>query len=58
MKMLRIAKRIYKLNIILNIDQLFPKDNVVNALKNYYHCFLYSEHSINRYKCGIFARSF
>ncbi len=58
MRMLRIAKRQYKSNIILNIDQDFPKDIVVDALKNYYHCFLYSEHSINRFKNGIFTRKF
>ena len=31
---------------------------LINALKNYYHCFLYSEHSVNRYKNGIFTRMF
>jgi hypothetical protein len=58
MKMLKIVKRQYKLDIILNIDQLCPKNMVVDALKNYYHCFLYSEHSVNRYKNGIFTRIF
>jgi hypothetical protein len=58
MKMLKIVKRQHRLNIVLNIDQLCPKNIVVDALKNYYHCFLYSEHSVNRYKNGIFTRIF
>ena len=58
MKMLRIVKRKYKLNIVDNIDKKTPKHFIVNALKNYYHCFLNSERSINNYKSSIFLIRF
>ena len=58
MKLLKLVKKKFKINIYANIEKNFPKDVLVSALKPYYHMYIHYTNGLNKYKIELFKNKF
>ena len=58
MKLLKFVKTKFKINIYANIEENFPKDILVSALKPYYHIYIHYTNGLNKYKIELFKNKF